>query len=485
MACACSTGWWPISTRNSALFALILAAAAGLAPQLATAREADASAVRMLVETLPLRDDKGRVDARAGSLAFVAAGEGRPVTFVVGGGPGTSSAYLNLGAAGPRRIDFSSRSAALLPNAESWLAFTDLVFIDPPGVGQGRLLGRLLGHPVARERVWSVEGDVDLLADAIAAWLRRHARIAAPKALVGQSYGGLRAPRIAEALHRRHGLALRRLVLISPILDYGWRYHARTSPLSFATLLPSFAAARMEAAGDFDAERLRAVEDYARTAFVEDYLRGAQDKAATARMVERVTEISGLPRAVVEAARGRVDEKLFAREIARKDGKLASSYDAALTGDDPDPASPRPDYADPFLGGLKAPLTVAMAQMLKDKGGPYVVASETVFEAWRWDSGHGLPEAVSALRRMLALDPDLRVLVAHGYSDLQTPYFESALILDQLPDFGKDRVQRRTYRGGHMFYGRDDARRALRDDIRAFLSDIGTSDTTAPGGSRP
>ena len=67
---------------------------------------------------------------------------------------------------------------------------------------------------------------------------------------------------------------------------------------------------------------------------------------------------------------------------------------------------------------------------------PYIVSNETVFEQWQWNADHGLPESISALRKMLALDEGMQVLVAHGISDLQTPYFESTLILSQLPDFG-------------------------------------------------
>ena len=102
------------------------------------------------------------------------------------------------------------------------------------------------------------------------------------KSCSAQSYGGLRAPRLAEALQVRHGVALNGLILVSPILDYGWRYHARTSPLSFAALLPSFAAARLEAEGAFDPDKLARCEDYARGAFINDFLRGLRDEAAVA-----------------------------------------------------------------------------------------------------------------------------------------------------------------------------------------------------------
>jgi carboxypeptidase C (cathepsin A) len=58
------------------------------------------------------------------------------------------------------------------------------------------------------------------------------------------------------------------------------------------------------------------------------------------------------------------------------------------------------------------------------------------------------------------------VLVAHGYTDLVTPYFASELILRQLDLGDPPRVRAETYRGGHMFYIRDDSRHRLREDAR-------------------
>ncbi len=64
------------------------------------------------------------------------------------------------------------------------------------------------------------------------------------------------------------------------------------------------------------------------------------------------------------------------------------------------------------------------------------------------------------------LDQSLAVLVAHGYSDLETPYFQTHLILDQVAE--QARVMRRTYPGGHMFYDRDNSRAAIRADAEQF-----------------
>ena len=71
---------------------------------------------------------------------------------------------------------------------------------------------------------------------------------------------------------------------------------------------------------------------------------------------------------------------------------------------------------------------------------------------------------------MLALDPKFRVLVVHGLTDVQTPYFATALELAQIPDFGPSgRLTLKVYPGGHMVYADDDSRRALRDDARRLI----------------
>jgi carboxypeptidase C (cathepsin A) len=70
----------------------------------------------------------------------------RPVTFVFNGGPGASSAYLHMGALGPLRVAFPADGTLprlpprLVSNEESWLAFTDLVFVDPVGTGFSRVI---------------------------------------------------------------------------------------------------------------------------------------------------------------------------------------------------------------------------------------------------------------------------------------------------------------------------------------------------------
>jgi carboxypeptidase C (cathepsin A) len=91
----------------------------------------------------------------------------------------------------------------------------------------------------------------------------------------------------------------------------------------------------------------------------------------------------------------------------------------------------------------------------------------------RWDwGGEGQRQQVGIsedLRSLLSLGPSFRLLVAHGRSDLVTPYGVSRYLLDQLsPPAAPERVLFRAYSGGHMFYFNESSRRAFAAETRAF-----------------
>src|SRR6516165_7102681 len=94
--------------------------------------------------TLSLFDQSGERSAAVyytSCIAKGAEGVNRPITFAFNGGPGAASAYLTLGLVGPRIAEFVGNdpsTARLADNPQTWLAFTDLVMIDPVGTGWSR-----------------------------------------------------------------------------------------------------------------------------------------------------------------------------------------------------------------------------------------------------------------------------------------------------------------------------------------------------------
>lgn len=399
----------------------------------------------------------------------------RPVAFVFNGGPGASSAWLGLGALSPWRLrlgaDFApSDPPVLADNAESWLGFADLVLIDPPGTGYSRIVGE--GEDL-RKRLYSVHGDAEALAVALRKWLTAHKRLASPKFIVGESYGAFRAVKLLHALRERESVGVNGLLLVSPVLDFGWLAGSR-NPLADAVYLPSFAAVARDAT---ERSAVADVEAYAAGPYVADLLKGVKDKDALDRLAENVGRIAGLDRAVTARLGGRLDVKTFARERRRDAQKVLSAYDGKIAGFDPAPFSSENEWADPVLDALRAPLGEAMIRLTTEKlewrvgEARYEILNSPI--ARQWDYGRGgrvNAEAISDLREALALDPRLRALVVHGIADLVTPYFATKLLLDQIPAFGDGgRVELAVVPGGHMPYLREESRRAFRDAARKLF----------------
>jgi carboxypeptidase C (cathepsin A) len=68
---------------------------------------------------------------------------------------------------------------------------------------------------------------------------------------------------------------------------------------------------------------------------------------------------------------------------------------------------------------------------------------------------------------LLAFTPSFRLVIAHGYSDMVTPYAMSRYVLDHIPSY-EGRTVLKLYRGGHMFYLDPDSRKAFTNDARAI-----------------
>lgn len=420
---------------------------------------------------LTLRGREGAAEADIAYVAYTlpdADPATRPVAFVVNGGPGAASAYLHLGALGPWVVAFEpdrivpSAPATLVENPDTWLAFTDLVFVDPVGTGFSRLVSP---NDRTRGRYLSVDGDIAALADFVYRWSVENGRVASPKAAVGESYGGFRMPLLARAMQER-GLALSALVMVSPVLDFAWLGASDTNVGGRVALLPSLAAAALDRAGDATRADLAEVEAYATGEYVADLLAGPADREATERLVARLVDLTGLPEDLVRRQGGRLDARVVARELWREDGRVGSLYDTGVTTPDPAPGRIASFYADPVLDALTPPLTTAALTLYADKLGwmpdrEYLLLNGGISGSWGYGSSRTAPESLSALAAAMALDEGLGVVVVHGLTDLVTPYFASSLLLRQLPAALQARIVEETYPGGHMFYTRPASRAAF------------------------
>ncbi|GGB40721.1 carboxypeptidase-like protein [Sphingomonas metalli] len=429
---------------------------------------------RATVGKIAVRDDKGKEIGQVVYTAYTVPGRdpSRPVTFAFNGGPGAASVYLNLGAVGPKRVQFGAQGDApsdapiARDNPNSWLEFTDLVFIDPIGTGFSR---SLVDADETKKAFYANDPDIRYLSKVVYDWLVREERLRSPKYIMGESYGGYRVPRIAYELQSQIGVGVNGLILVSPYLDPASGDDATAlSPLPWMIDLPSMAAANLERQGRLTPAAMAEVEAYTRGDYTRDLLRGRADAEAVKRIVDNVTRLTGLDPALVQRMGGRVDSRTYLREIHRQDGTIGSIYDSNVTAFDPFPWSPRQESNDPILDALIAPTTSAMVDFVTREVGwktdaRYNALSYAVNAAW--DRGKPADTPVSDLRKAIANDPKMKVLIVHGWDDLSCPYFASRLIVDQMPSFGvAERVQLRVYPGGHMFYSRNDSGAAFKAD---------------------
>ncbi len=443
-----------------------------------------------------LRKDE-RPAAEVFSVSYVVDAPDRPVTFVFNGGPGASSAYLHMGAVGPKRVDLPSDGSLptmpprLVENEASWLPFTDLVFVDPVGTGFSRIIqpegdGKD-GHDP--QEYYGVKRDLESLGEFMGRWLSDNDRWGSAAFIAGESYGGYRVGRLARMLQESTGIGLNGAILISPALEVTPLNPTDYDMVGWIDTLPVMALAaahhgRSQAFGPDDdpAEVAATAEAFATGDYARFLTQGASmDPEERGAVIGRQAALLGLPVDEIERAEGRITIRAFARGLLRGERQVLGLYDATISVTDPFPDRESFLGPDPTLSGSTAAYTTAVNQLLRSIIGvetdrEYRVLSYEVNQAWKVDmERHAFAPAEGAtddFRYGMALNPHLRAFVTHGIHDLVTPYFASDRLrnLMRLDPAMADRLTVRHFPGGHMFYAKEASRRAFTTAIADFVA---------------
>lgn len=428
----------------------------------------------------------------------------RPLTFVFNGGPGAASAYLHLGALGPRRVVFNADGtvpptpAEILDNPQSWLAFTDLVFVDPLGTGYSRVIKHdnhdnninekiqktaSAGKSASQEKAWGVVEDTESLARFIRAYLTAENRWLSPIYLTGESYGGFRVARLSKRLQSSFGIALSGLLLVSPVLDFSFLRDDERSLWPWVALLPSYAAVaaiherNIETTYKINEPRasLLSVEQAA----VSEYISGLAAGKFQPDWLDQASRLIGLDKDTLLRWNGRVPPARFVKALLADQRRVVSLYDGSITLTDADPDQQRLAGSDLYLNRLNAPVLAAFNSYIRDHLNfktdvPYFLLNHDVARSWNWRSGihgqQGFVEAATALKQAMSLNSDMRALVLHGVFDLVTPYYASEIVINQMALDARIRnnIQLKVYHGGHMPYLQQNAREAMFQDAVQF-----------------
>jgi carboxypeptidase C (cathepsin A) len=451
---------------------------------------------------------KEKPSAEIFSVSYVAQGgdTSRPVAFIFNGGPGASSAYLHMGAVGPQRVAFPSNGTLpelppkLVENESSWLAFADLVFVDPVGTGFSRIIenekkdgkDEKKGGDEGKkpeDEYFGPKRDLESLCEFMARWLSENDRWGSPIFIAGESYGGYRVGRLVKMLQEETGIGLNGAILISPALELSDLEMNDYSVVQWVDVLPTMAGAaafhgrgRALPEGAPQAEVLAAAEEFAAGDYSKFLIRGASlDAEERERILSRLADFIGLPVDLVTRAEGRVNPVVFARELLRDERKVVGFYDATITTMDPFPDRTGHEAPDATLAGIAAAYTAAINKRLRSDIGvrtdrEYRLLSVEVNEAWKEDTKRHFfepPEgATDSFRYGMALNPHMRAFITHGRFDMVTPYYATDRLrnLMKLDPATAGRLTVQHFDGGHMFYAWEESRRAFSAAIEEFFT---------------
>jgi carboxypeptidase C (cathepsin A) len=422
--------------------------------------------------------------------------EERPVTFFYNGGPGSSTVWLHMGSLGPKHVVTSgdqhlpAAPYKLVDNANSLLDVSDLVFIDAPGTGFGRLIGK-----DAQKAFWGVDEDGGAFARFIARFITKYSRWNSPKFVFGESYGTTRSAVLAKILEEKKSIDLNGVILLSQIFNFNTFIDAaKANPgvdLPYALALPTFAATawyhkklpQQPAALE---PLLKEVEEFALGPFSHALAQGTDLSDAEKQSVaEKMHSYTGLPVAYLLKANLRVSGGEFEQTFSDESDQTIGRYDTRFTGPSINPLSENADYDPQSAAISSAYVSLLNDYMRRDlKYGenqtylPEIPESDGANWSFKHDGNFIGLNVSKDLADAMTTNPRLKVMLNGGYYDMATPFFGAEYEEKHLPipqSLAKN-IEYSWYEAGHMVYVRDECLPLLHDRVAAFIKSAQSGD---------
>lgn len=435
-----------------------------------------------------LKRGDGKVYAEAVTTSYILmnAGPLRPVTFVFNGGPGSASVWLHMGLMGPKRVRVPSDAAdaGLAPyqiedNPMALLDISDLVFIDPIGTGFSRLAG-----DGKAEDVYGLAEDARSVSEIVREWVRANGRWNAPKFIAGESFG---TTRVAAMLPYLQGgaepMRINGVIMVSQAMDYTGSTPVQDNLIAHVTYLPSLAAtARYHGKLDQQAADLKTfmteVSAFATDGYLPALFKGsALPEDEFNQIASKLARYTGIDETYIKRANLRILTGRFAKELLRESGDIVGRLDARYRTSDLDgvgenarfdaaSAAITGAYSSAFRHYIQHDLNVSLDR-------PYFGSGPDVNANWVYDRSEGYNEpsyvnTAPQLAEAMKLNPALKIMVASGYYDLVTPFFDAEYTLGR-HGIDTDRVTMTYYEAGHMMYVYENAFVSLANDMRDFI----------------
>ncbi len=448
--------------------------------------------------TLHVENQHGEEGAEVFFVAYAKDGENdlakRPITFAFNGGPGASSVWLHMGAMGPKRVPLlkpgepTPSPYELVDNDCTWLDITDLVFIDPVGTGFSRATSGK-DPQKQKESYYGVKQDVQIMGQFIRLYTTRYQRWNSPKFVAGESYGTVRAVLLANQLLDRYAMNLNGLILISAIMNFQAISFDPGNDLPYAVFLPTYAltAAYHQKSSNKESRSVADMAGSGEQWSMETYwpflLKGDSiDPRNLEQLIDNLSAFTGLSREYIERHGIRVGSYDFAQELLGGEHRTLGLMDSRNTiaggagdplGDDPSLLSSASAYASVFNDYVRRDLAY-------ENDAVYEYLSTGVNEKWDWKTGtRGYLNVSRELAGILRKSPAMKVFVASGYYDLNTPYFGTTYSINHLGLDSKlhENISHKVYEGGHQMYTDPKVAEKLKTDAAKFIWDASGGNT--------
>ena len=405
----------------------------------------------------------------------------RPLLISFNGGPGSGSVWMHLAYTGPKLLSVDEEGYPVQPytlrdNPHSILDVADVVYVNPVNTGYSRMVPDAEGELPDREQFFGINADATYLAEWLNTFVTRHGRWLSPKYLVGESYGGTRVMGLAGTLQNDQWMYLNGVILVSPA-DYKW--FESDPPISIALQLPYMAATahyHRKQAPELQAlaleKMLPLAEAFALDTLMPAVARGGSLSAKQKRPIaERMAAYSGLSAGAIMSMNLQVPTSFFWKELLRgtDEGYTVGRLDSRYRGIDRASAGTRPDYNAELTSWLHAFTPGINHYFTQVLGFPTDMKYNMFGPVRPWDNDDN--DVREDLRRAMAANPYLHLLVQSGYYDGATSYFNAKYTMNQLDPSGRlrDRMHFEGYESGHMMYLRAEDLARANDDIRAFI----------------
>jgi len=439
---------------------------------------------RVTASTLALKTAKDEDLASIFHVAYERIGMAdrhkRPVVFAFNGGPGSSAVWLHMGALGPRIVPTTPDGTKSLPppltvkeNPQSILDIADIVFIDPVSTGFSRAEGK-----TKADEFHGVKGDIRSVGDFIRRWVTENDRWASPKYLLGESYGGIRAAGLADHLQDEFGMSLNGVVLLSSLIDFRTLRSNIADDLSYSIFFPGLTATshyHKKIEGNRN-ELVEQARTFAFGTYSQALLKGAAISAKEKQSVaDQMAKFTGLPASLFVETNLRLSSTRFRKELLRDEGKVLGRFDARIAWPTTSPESDYPSYDPSYSVAYGAFSTAINDYLSRDLGWeghhPYKILTSDV-RPWDWGTSNTIVNMARNLESAMRENPDLKILVMCGYTDLATPPANMQYSIDHLFNIPKERrkaIKFTWYEAGHMFYLNQPDLEKMRTDLVDFI----------------